>query len=84
MPGCKVISSLGAEYIKAAVDAGKIRQEAAQEFLRLVTAKTDRWIAQKMVEAQYAERIATAEAVAEVKLAYLKNGGDSAYQPSKE
>jgi hypothetical protein len=36
-----------------------------------------------MVEAEYAERIATAEAVAEVKLAYLKNGGDNAYQPNE-
>ncbi len=79
-----MISKLGAEYIQSAVDAGKIRQEAAQEFLRLVTAKTDRWVAQKMVEAEYAERIATAEAVAEVRLAYLKNGGDNAYQSSKE
>jgi len=79
-----MISKLGAEYIQSAVDAGKIRQEAAQEFLRLVAAKTDRWIAQKMVEAEYAERIATAEAVAEVKLAYLKNGGVNAYQSSKD
>jgi hypothetical protein len=79
-----MISKLGAEYIQSAVEAGRIRQQAAQEFLRLVTAKTDRWVAQKMVEAEYAERIATAEAVAEVKLAYLKNGGESAYQPSED
>lgn len=83
MPGCEMISKLGAEYIQSAVEAGRIRQQAAQEFLRLVAAKTDRWVAQKMVEAEYAERIATAEAVAEVKLAYLKNGGDNAYQPNE-
>lgn len=74
------MQKLAAEYLKSAVEAGKIRGEAAAEFLRLVAAKTDRWVAQKMVEAEFAERIAVAEAVAEVKLEYMKKGVEDADQ----
>jgi len=71
-----------AEYLSSATEAGKIRREAAAEFLRLVAAKTDRWVAQKMVEAEFAERMAIADAVVEVKLVYLKRGGRDANQSS--
>lgn len=74
------MQKLAAEYLKSAVEVGKIRREAAAEFLRLVAAKTDRWVAQKMVEAEFAERIAVAEAVAEVKLEYMKKGVEDADQ----
>lgn len=71
-----------AEYLASAAEAGKIRRSAAAEFLRLVASKTDRWVAQKMVEAEFAERMAIADAVVEVKLAYLKIGGRDANQSS--
>lgn len=71
-------------YRDRAQEYGKLKSEAAQEFVRLVAIKTDRWVAQKMVDAEYAERIEVAQAETEIAKVAMSNLITEAFKKLKE
>jgi len=71
-------------YRDRAQEYGKLKSEAAQEFVRLVAIKTDRWVAQKMVDAEYAEKLEVAQAETEIAKVAMGNFIAAAFKKLKE